>query len=100
MQSIDGEGEVARNIEKVIDKPHKNRYILLYKCDEKECAPQQTPFREPGQGESPARRWGALSLLSRGGENSSRLRGCPTLSGHQGAWAESLPAQFGWYRGM
>ena len=41
MQSIDGEGEVAGNIEKVIDKPHKTRYILLYKCDEKECAPRE-----------------------------------------------------------
>ena len=42
-----------------------------------------------------------LSLLSRGGESSSRLRGCPTLSGHQGAQkSQTLFVQFGWYRGV
>ena len=42
----------------------------------------------------------ALSLLSRGGEISSRLRACPTLSGHQGAQkCKALFVQFGWYRG-
>ena len=45
------------------------------------------PCREPGAGESPAGKRCALSLLSRGGEASSRPRSCPTLPGHQGARA-------------
>ena len=45
------------------------------------------PCREPGAGESPAGKRRALSLLSRGGEASSRPRSCPTLPGHQGARA-------------
>ena len=44
------------------------------------------PSREPGVAENPVWRCGVLSLLSRGGEWSSRLRFCPTLSGHQGAY--------------
>ncbi len=51
----------------LIDKTTKTRYILCYKCDEKECAPF-SPYREPGAGGSPARQRGALSLLSRSGE--------------------------------
>ena len=34
-QGLDGEGLFCK---KHIDKTHKNRYILWYKCEEKECA--------------------------------------------------------------
>ena len=61
-------GSICRSNKKAIDKTPTKTVIILCINATRKSVRGKPPCREPGAGESPAGRRGALSLLSRGGE--------------------------------